>query len=142
MIPRQLELIWRAPDGYVMRKFLPWRHAATSARLEEYLWDYFDLLDNGYRPKNFSYVPIPHCARIHQGSSVLAEWHSSLGRSSESLVTGRTNQAGEASPQHDPSPATTTSQIEDAPEPQCRDNSQGSAAKATQVESGSGIPAA
>lgn len=140
-IPTKLELIWRAPTGEILRKFLPWHHPATPERLQEYLWDYFDLLDEGYHPKDFTYVPIPHCARIHQGSAVLAEWHSILGVRPESPVTGRANQASRHAEQH-PSPATTTSPIEAASRPQRSNNAQGSAAKATQVASGSGIPAA
>lgn len=138
----QLELIWRAPGDAIKRKTMPWHRGCSFESLSEYMSDYLAMISEGYRPKDYDYVPIPHCARIQDRGRVLAEWDLRPGSGAESLVMAQVPQAGEASPQQQPSPAITTSLIDAASRPQRANNGRRSAAKATQVESGSGIPAA
>lgn len=135
-----LELIWRNPAGRIQRKLMLWRRATTSEALSEYMDDYLALLDDGYRPKDFNYTPIPHCARVYQSGRVLAEWYLRPGARPESLVTGQVSQAGEASPQLYPSPARTAPPIEQVPVSGKTADSQ--PRQATGAASGIGIPAA
>jgi len=136
----QVELIWKDPRGELQRKRILWRHGCSNETLEHYIGDYFDAVVNGYRPHDYDYVPVPHAARVYVGSRVLAEWYLRPEVAPESLVTGAANQAGEASPQQYPSPATTTSPMDAASRPTRANNDPRSAAKATPVASGSGIP--
>jgi hypothetical protein len=138
----QLELIWRTPTRAIERKLIGWWRARTNQALAEYMEDYLELVSSGYHPKGYTYVPIPHCARVHRQGMVLAEWHLSPGISTESRVTVLVPQAGEASPQQYPSPAKTTSLNKAVSRLKRSSNAYGSPAKGTQVGSGSGIPAA
>lgn len=84
----KVEILWRNRHG-IQHKFLKWRtRPQTEAALAEYVEDYIELVRNGYRPEGHTEPPIPHCARIHFGGRVVAEWHKSLspGFSAESLV--------------------------------------------------------
>jgi hypothetical protein len=88
MKPR-LELIYRAPDRSIHRKFITWRRPCTDVALAEYIEDYLELVREGYRPAGFESPPLPHCARVHHLGKVLAEWNQRFSPRppAESLVT-------------------------------------------------------
>lgn len=82
-------LIWRDTSGKTHAKDLPWRRPRTEQDLADYVEEYFDLLDNGYRPKGFDKPPFPHCARVTVAGRVAAEWYSRPKQRAGSLVGAR-----------------------------------------------------
>ena len=85
----RVELIWRDESGAVHHHRKPWARATVSDEaLRDWILEYFEKVQDGYRPAGFTDPPMPHCARITIGVRVAAEWISSKARTSaESLVT-------------------------------------------------------
>lgn len=83
----QLTLLWRDEAFLIHRKSLPWRRPCTEEAVAEYLQDYFDLIDDGYKPTGFELAPRPHAARVHFRGTVLVEWKRKPQAPAESLVT-------------------------------------------------------
>jgi hypothetical protein len=83
----KVQVLWHDPSGFCKVKFLPWRRPATNESLAEWIQDYFDMIEHGYRPAGFEDPPLPHCARVLYLGKVLAEWYLRPSFSAESLVT-------------------------------------------------------
>ena len=83
----KLQVIWRDISGQPHHKNLNWHGPATQSALQDYIENYFEMLENGYRPAGYPSAPIPHCARIFKGPTLLAEWYANPKRPAESPVT-------------------------------------------------------
>lgn len=88
-------------------KIRPWpKHRGTTPEaLSEWMDEYFEAIEHGYKPEGFTTTPIPFAARIVRNGRVLAEWKRSPSPSfrSESLVTDREREGPEGIPAAVPS---------------------------------------
>jgi len=73
-----IEYAWRDAGGEVNWRVRPWVKARTTAAIADWVEDYVDRVERGYRPEGFDEPPVPFCARVKLNGTVLAEWKSAV----------------------------------------------------------------
>lgn len=81
-----VHILWKDEYGQTQTKSKPWNRAATQGDLTDWLAEYFELVDEGYRPAGFDAPPLPFCVRLTLNGRILAESLSNPKQREGSLV--------------------------------------------------------
>lgn len=72
--PVMIRYVARLPNGTLAVKTKEWRRAATMEAIRDWVADYVERLEDGYKPAGYEVAPVPFYARVMKGKEVLAEW--------------------------------------------------------------------
>ncbi len=73
--PVLVQIFWKDSAGQTQTKSKPWQRPRTQQDLSDWLTEYFDLVDEGYRPAGFEAAPRPFRVRLTLNGRILAESH-------------------------------------------------------------------